>query len=363
MKTKFASFTSDYSSDIAIGQNDPTSDFDWISLRQAFGCFISKTEPMHEAVRRTVGYEQLPETGSKAAIDFILAAQQKKFNVIGRFCIVTLSPNLMNHSPRKTCDDLRRSNLPIYTKDQVYGAFHFPLHCWQPDGVIWEQNLLLQYEWEGKLCDDLPEAYERVTESWKKANEQQTKFVAFCDVGVEISSFNNFLFPRAERPRVFTIAEHQIEHRRLLLAMQELELGFGSLNSNEIARAHANSRTRTGETWFNTRTQELQNLIERNNSSLMALVNTEMKSSTNVVRKSNSNAGRPKRFNYEAIFDWLQKRMPQIDVQILPQLHGIVTDEFFDGRQGPGIDILIRNIKKLPNGREWLADHVEKMRH
>ena len=72
MKSNFATFTADYSIDIAVSQNDPTNDFNWISLRQAFGCFISKTEPMHEAVKRTLGYDQLPETNSKFAIDFIL---------------------------------------------------------------------------------------------------------------------------------------------------------------------------------------------------------------------------------------------------------------------------------------------------
>jgi hypothetical protein len=360
MKTKFATFTSEYGADISLGSSDPTHDFDWISLRQAFECFVTKTEPIHEAVKQYQGYARLPKSNSTEALEFVKAAQQKKFRVVGRFCLVKLPQNICTKSPFDTCESLRKSELPLFSKRHVVGAFPFPPDSWQLNGVIWEQNLSIQYNWAGKLCDDLPEDYDKVSDGWKNGEGSSVEYVAFCDISVNRHSFNYFMAEGSEKNKVRSRAYHELEHRRLLLAIKELEIGIEyALENGKQAQMSMNDISRES-TSYGARIEVVLKAIDDNNSNLLKAIRAEI-AIAEKLKKKRTRAGRPKSFDFEVVFLWLQKRTPEIYIHKMPELQFIVQTEFYREKQAPKVDALRDGIKKLPFGETWLVDHVKTM--
>ena len=204
---------------------------------------------------------------------------------------------------------LRRIESHELQISRVEDDFLIPIHGWQKHGIIWEHNLLVQYEWVGAPCTGLSSVFDVKSDGWRSSKDKDVEFVAFCNVGVEVANL------------------------RTLVNQSE---PFG-LDIVQLAKRSDRGHTKLDK------------------SELVSVIVPEI----NKYPKRKSNAGRAKTFDYSAILDWLRKKEPKLNVKKFPEIHYLVSDEMFAGRKSPSQSGLLKGIKNVPDGKNWLRETVE----
>jgi hypothetical protein len=307
------------------------SDFTEISLRQALGCFNSRTQPQNEAVQKLQGYRTLPIADRRLVSAFAMAAHNL-IGVYGQLCFVTLSHPPIGQSAAETCSKLRQSEFPLFTIEPVSKRIRLPIDAWQHDGIIWEHNLLLQYEWDGQSSKQLPKKLQFKAKDWATQSSSGCKMVAFCNVSVDANELRKYIFGN-DKYRM----NDEAESLWSILCQHE-----ESTHSYFLANQSSFQANRNVE----------RNIVEQ--SKALDKIQT--------VTTKKHRGGLPAGYDWQAIFNWIIEQPLEKPYGKIGQLHGFAIDNYEWPDKQPKVDHFRKQLSKIPNALQWLETNVITMR-
>jgi hypothetical protein len=125
-------------------------------------------------------------------------------------------------SPEETRNALRKLPKEALDRTEVVGNWKLKLQDWQLEGIVWEHDMLIQYNWDGAPCYNVERAFDRRTRDLLSNKGKESECTAFCGVEfafkelrtlVELASLTNSMRPEM---MLSTITLQKLSTKRVL---------------------------------------------------------------------------------------------------------------------------------------------------
>jgi len=292
-----------YPSDIAAGVLEREIP-EFVSFNQACKCYIYGKEPRFESDLDYLSVPAIPPEYTPAQLEFVAACQDKRLIVGGRLCSIRIPLELMQHTPKVTRNALRALDYSQLNITNVVGGMQLKPHHFQIDGILWEHNLIVQYFWDGSYTDDHIPFLRKTTRSWNDRGRNYAEFVAFCDVEVDVRRLRDLLYDPEP-------------------------------HKHDLAKAIVKQRSQ--EDGFVQPTPELKDPVKL---------------------QIGPKAGRPKKYDMEAMFRWLVAERHSSFFSKNQELIGELAKHFGEANT-PHPDLFAKFMRQTEERKNWMKKHVK----